>query len=451
MKKYDIIIVGGGIAGIYTMYNLKKQYPYLKVLLLEKDDRFGGRIYTYRKKYNNKNYNMDLGAGRIGFHHNYMNKLVKELKLDKYIVPIKNTEKYIEYNKEKNITQNKSDLKKNYSNILYNLLNSSKIKNISDTILKKFYFSDILKKFFNKKEYKIIENTFEYNNKLNDLNSYNAIKYFTNDYNHLSKFYILSNGYDSIIYKMIEIIKKNKNYKLKKNSYVQNIIYNENENKYIVNYNNTNISCKYLVCALPRIDLIKFNILKKYNYLLNTINEISKVRIFQIYEKDEINNKMWFENIDKTSTNEELQFVIPINSNNGLIMSSYNENISTQKNYWYNLYKNNKYVFENTLQKKLSNLFDIYVPKSKYTKIYYWFMGIACWKKNVDSSIISEKILNLMHNFYICGENFSEYQAWCEGSLETSEKVLCKLFCDLEKTKKNKTKKNKTKKVKQIN
>ena len=42
MKNYDIIIIGGGIAGIYSMYNLKKKYPKLKVLLLEKEDRFGG-------------------------------------------------------------------------------------------------------------------------------------------------------------------------------------------------------------------------------------------------------------------------------------------------------------------------------------------------------------------------------------------------------------------------
>ena len=30
-------------------------------------------------------------------------------------------------------------------------------------------------------------------------------------------------------------------------------------------------------------------------------------------------------------------------------------------------------------------------------------------------------------NLYICGENYSSHQAWCEGSLETSELVLEKL------------------------
>ena len=33
MKKYDIIIVGGGISGIYSMYNLKKKISSSKSLI----------------------------------------------------------------------------------------------------------------------------------------------------------------------------------------------------------------------------------------------------------------------------------------------------------------------------------------------------------------------------------------------------------------------------------
>ena len=108
MKKYDIIIVGGGISGIYTMYNLKKKYPKLKVLLVEKEDRFGGRVYTYQETIDNKIYQMDLGAGRIGFHHNLMMDLINELKLDKNIYAIENTKNYIEYDKSSNISSDNS-------------------------------------------------------------------------------------------------------------------------------------------------------------------------------------------------------------------------------------------------------------------------------------------------------------------------------------------------------
>lgn len=453
MKNYDIVIIGGGISGIYSMYNLKKKYPKLKVLLLEKDERFGGRVYSFNTKVDNIDYVMDLGAGRIGHHHKLMISLIKELKLEKFMFNISNTENYIEYNKKTKEVSDESLLRKKYSTLLYNFFNNSKIVNLSKTFLQKFYLNELLMKFFPKSVYKFIENSFEYKNKLYYLNAYNAINYFKYDYNEYSNFFIMTNGMSSIINAMISKISQNRNYKLKKNSYVNNIIYNNETSKYNIYYkenNNTyNISCKHLICALPRCDLISFKILNPYLRELNSINEISKVRIFEIYDKS-INEEMWFKNIKKTTTNNELQFIIPINPETGLIMSSYNENLSNRENYWNNLYKKGANVFKKELHKKLNKVFSVYniiVPESKYIKFYYWKSGVACWKKNVDSVYVSQKILNLMPNFYICGENYSLYQAWCEGALESSESVLNKLKCELNKTNFNKTRKLKNKNI----
>jgi hypothetical protein len=456
MKNYDIVIIGGGIAGIYSMYNLKKKYPHLKVLLLEKNERFGGRVYSHYEKVDNIDYIMDLGAGRIGHHHKLMVSLIKELKLEKFMFNIGNTENYIEYNKKTREVSDKSLLRKKYSAMLYKFFNSSKLNNLLKTFLIKFYLNELLLKFFPQYIYKFIENSFEYKNKLYYLNAYNAINYFKYDYNQNSHFFIMTNGLSSIIETMISKISQNKNYKLKKNSYVNNIIYNNETSKYNIVYKQNdkscNISCKHLICALPRCNLIKFKILNPFLNELNSINEISKVRIFEIYDKSYNNNnnnnnnnqEMWFKNIKKTTTNEELQFIIPINFKTGLIMSSYNENLSNRENYWNNLYKKGINVLKKELHKKLSVVFSIYnivIPESKYIKFYYWKSGVACWKKNVDSQYISQKILNLMPNFYICGENYSNYQAWCEGALESSENVLNKLKCELNKNIKNKTKK----------
>lgn len=51
---YDVIIIGGGVAGLTAAYKLREH----KVLLLEKNDYFGGRVLT--KKWNHLAY--DLGA-----------------------------------------------------------------------------------------------------------------------------------------------------------------------------------------------------------------------------------------------------------------------------------------------------------------------------------------------------------------------------------------------------
>ena len=435
MKKYDVVIIGGGIAGGYTMYNLKKKYPNLKVLLLEKENRFGGRVYSFHKKLNNENYTMDLGAGRIGYHHNLMVDLIKQLKLEKSMFDITNTENYIEYDPKTKTSINKSSLKKQLGLLLSKLFHNLKVKTISKTYLEKFYLNELLQKLFSKTTLKNIENSFEYKNKLHYFNSNDAINYFIHDYTPQSKFFIMKNGMSSIIYKMLAIISQNKNYKFYKDCCVNNISYNLEDNNYIINYtrissqNNIEIQAKYVICALPRCDLIKFNILNNYKKQLNTINEISKVRIFEIYDTNK--NDVWFKTISKTTCNTQLQFIIPINPTNGLIMSSYNENLSTHKNYWYELYKTSETLLKKKLREKLEVIFNKTIPESKYIKLHYWKSGVACWKKNVDSTFVSQQILNLMPNFYICGENYSQYQAWCEGALITSLQVLKKLECSL--------------------
>ena len=51
------------------------------------------------------------------------------------------------------------------------------------------------------------------------------------------------------------------------------------------------ICCKHLICALPRCNLIKFKILNPYLRELNSINEISKVRVFLKYMINQLMKK----------------------------------------------------------------------------------------------------------------------------------------------------------------
>ena len=69
---YDIVIIGGGISGIYLMYQLIETHKNLKVLLLESNERFGGRVYTHYEMIDGKEYVVDLGAGRLGYHHSHI-------------------------------------------------------------------------------------------------------------------------------------------------------------------------------------------------------------------------------------------------------------------------------------------------------------------------------------------------------------------------------------------
>ena len=79
---YDIIILGGGIAGLYTAYKLNKCSPHLKILLLEKENYLGGRVFTVHQG----DMNVEAGAGRFADNHLYLMELLKELKLTSKMV-----------------------------------------------------------------------------------------------------------------------------------------------------------------------------------------------------------------------------------------------------------------------------------------------------------------------------------------------------------------------------
>jgi len=72
---YDLIIIGGGVSGLYLYYRLI--HSGMKILLLEKENRLGGRIYEY----SDKNITLQRGASRFNENHERVIRLLKEFNL----------------------------------------------------------------------------------------------------------------------------------------------------------------------------------------------------------------------------------------------------------------------------------------------------------------------------------------------------------------------------------
>ena len=95
MKKdlsFEIVVIGGGISGLYLAYKL--QYNY-KILLIEKSNYLGGRIHTYVCNVENKKCRYEAGAGRIASNHKLMLKLIEELGFKDKLVQVPTTKKHI--------------------------------------------------------------------------------------------------------------------------------------------------------------------------------------------------------------------------------------------------------------------------------------------------------------------------------------------------------------------
>ena len=456
---YDLVIIGGGLAGLYTLYKLSKKYDHLKILLLESGQRYGGRIYSYKETIDGETYIMDLGAGRLGHHQPLINDLINELGLKSRIVDIPNTKTYIEVS-ENDKAYDKTHFKDYIMNKLTKFFFSPLITKLGKAVLQKYYLNELIKKYVSVSFSQKVASVFEYSSDLNEFNAYDAIEYFKHDYNNETKFFTLNGGLEQIIEHLIIAIKKTKSYKSKNItllnlSNVENITNKNSNNLFKIEVTNYRIAkiyyiySKYVVCAVPKKTLEKLELFKPILRDLNSINSINLLRIYEIYNKT--NGETWFKNVGKTITNSQVQFVIPINPNNGLIMSSYSD--CANANYWNLLLTKKGLEFVKAkLNTKLNQIFSIYnisIPQSKYIKMYFWDAGVACWKKNVDSDHVSSKLLNPYSNIFIIGENYSKYQAWCEGALMTSENCITKLV-NLLSTNNTATRKKGGKKMKQI-
>ena len=77
VEECDYTIVGGGIGGVFTAYQLwKSKNSATKICLIEKEDKFGGRLYTYKLSNGGLK---DIGGARINEDHTEMKNLAKEL------------------------------------------------------------------------------------------------------------------------------------------------------------------------------------------------------------------------------------------------------------------------------------------------------------------------------------------------------------------------------------
>jgi monoamine oxidase len=81
----DVLIVGGGIAGLTTAREIKRHEPNLKVLVIEAKNRVGGRTNTIElKTAGNTTDKFDLGGQWVGITQTYILNTLKELNLETY-------------------------------------------------------------------------------------------------------------------------------------------------------------------------------------------------------------------------------------------------------------------------------------------------------------------------------------------------------------------------------
>ncbi len=406
------IIIGSGITGLYLAYKLlkEKNVSNQKIIIFEKLNRIGGRIYTYENKENKLKYS--VGAGRLGKKHKYIMKLIKDFNLENQIIDINKDKKYYKNGKLMNekelLKHHKSKFKslnKLWEYAIYKKYENIDIKNLN----LHNYFSLILLE----NEVELLKDSLGYISEMYEMNAYNALLTLRKDFDvENNDFFILKEGIQIICDKLYEYLEEN-NVKIELNKTLNDI----NEKEKIAIINNKKYKYKNLYMTIKRKDYIDIPYFQKYEKLLNTVSDGHLMRIYAQY-KD-----VWFKDLPKTLSDNKIQFIIPIDYENGLIQISYSDSYNAE--FWNNL-KNKKEVKKH-LKIQLNKMFpNKNIKDPEWITLHYWDAGVHFWKTGINSKEKQKEIIELFKNkkIYILGETYCDRQAWADGALETVEKYL---------------------------
>ena len=401
---YDYIIVGGGLSGLYSAFNLLKENPQLDILILERNRDIGGRIDTQD--------GLEAGAGR--FHNNQplIMKLIRELGLSKKKVPI-NTYEHFFANKQIH------DMEPIHRIINYIILIAKKE---SPKTLKNIIFLEYVRQVLSDDDATFLLNYYGYSSELTNMNAFDTINLIKTHFNKDNQYYRLEGGLSQIIRELIQRI----NAKIVTKRRVTDIEYMEETQQFEITCDN--IKRKYYgkkcICSVTKETLLKLPIFKPIYQVLGLIETLPLCRIYAKFPK----NQIWFKDMPSVTTNNNLRIMIPIDEPNGIIMMSYTDNKFAR--FWKRLLdEEGMEAVNREHQRLIKKTTGIDVPMPRDTKVYYWEHGVVYFKPGFDSQTMLKQILHPIPNIplYVCGENFSELNSqWMEGALDTSRNATTK-------------------------
>jgi hypothetical protein len=464
VKKYDFIIIGGGIGGLNIAYQILKRFPKINLLILEKEKDLGGRVFTFH----NKNMNVEAGAGRFNIKHKHFISLLKDLGLDHLKTPITSSAVYsksdgsgrfynsildsdkliaeydiirnIDYDSFNSLIPNISKTFNYFLNLgldimmgdetlpniglLFRIISSGMFE--SKEYLIKMTLLDYAKTILSKSEIQFLKDSFGYYSEIITMNAYDSIQ-LMRGLDPKNTFFGLKTGFSSIISALEKKILSFKGARILKQKEVSKIIYkDEGFEIYGKSFSYFGMKC---ICALPKDILERFAIFKPIHHLLSKIKCAPLCRIYSRFPIDSTGN-VWFKGLPKFSTNNNLRMVIPISEKTGIIMISYTDNIFAD--FWQKIYKQSGILAVNKELNRLMKLSTgIDIPNPLETHVFYWKCGTGYWGVGADSDVLSELFIQPFPNksLFICGENYSNTgQQWMEGALETGSRILDKLI-----------------------
>lgn len=374
-NKYQVIIIGGGIAGSYLASHMHQQN--IDFCLLEVSYKLGGRHQTIKK---DCNILYEAGAWRVHSSHKRLIKLCK--KLDLHLDFLEKQEKG-----------------------LFSLKGKKGLSKLDQIILEKE--GDIKKAL-------ALELESGYQGSLGADSTSHPYQSKTEE----GEYYTISEGQEALITRLIKDIPKERiktkhrvvDFQLYQGGYQVKIAYDNDKD-----IREKIFTCRYLFSCIAQFDAWAWTPVQEYLYPL--MNAVYPHPLHHIYARGKGN----FHGKRKIN-NKVIEQIIPSTHDKEWFQISYSAGRAAE--FW------NRYKLKYGLC-KMKKLIEEYTNfELEEIASYHWTHAYHMWRPTPQFDIkkavafsIEPQIKKLPH-FYWSGECFSSYQGWSEGALETSDMVL---------------------------
>lgn len=422
---YDIIIIGAGIAGLHMARKCVKDSA--KVLILEKDSRLGGRIYTKYKQGPEHDLQYDCGPARVSKHHHRALNLINEFKL--------NTAKIGPFKKHRHVNSNDGSviLRKDItSELIQKIIKES--QKYTKKYLQSIPFHVLCNKILGNIKTTELQNMFGYDAEFTHCNAYDAIRMFKRDFQETGTYVVLTNGLSELINVIENDIKKSRLATFVNNCTVTKFEYNKlaNQGNIFTSESEKMYTGRIIIWAIPKKQLSEIiGWTSSQKKLFDTVSPVSLHRIFCQFPYNEPSEHNWMINIDRTTTNDAIRQFIPLSKERAFAQVSYSDS------YYANFWKHYADISKAALSKELLVHLRIIFPEinnitaPKFIDSEYWPEGVHMWKPGANSDDLCKKIQHIgaiissaSAPIYIIGEAYSMHQCWIEGALETTDNVF---------------------------
>uniref|UniRef100_A0A6C0AQ32 Amine oxidase domain-containing protein n=1 Tax=viral metagenome TaxID=1070528 RepID=A0A6C0AQ32_9ZZZZ len=398
--RYDLVIVGAGMAGLTVGIETLKKHPDCKVLIVEKYDYVGGRVYTHHQG----RLHWESGAGRIGDDHVLVHELIKQYGLKTYPIGTSDGSLYI----RDGLAQPNP-----FTDLLATMI--LPLAELPPSVLATHTLAELLSMVHGQKGVEYY-NMFPYWSEIHTLRADLAIHSFQTEFGSKATYSVVAEGFSKIPEGMAEDFKRLGG-KIQFKTDVSRL--EKDREGLSVCSDRPDILCRACVLAIPSVAVKKIGGLQAIPALRHLAME-PLVRMYAVFK-----DKEWLKDLTKIVSDSRVRYTIPISAEKGVVMISYTDGADAA--YWIKFRKEKgEDAVKEAVMKGIRRLLpDKDIGEPTEFVIHPWSNGCTYWLPgSYDPVAVLKDSLCQDHGIFVCGESFSMRQAWTEGALESAHMLL---------------------------